>query len=211
LRIAAGSGAISQSALVINPQSTLDITNNPLTITYTAGNDPVSNIRADLIAAYNGGNWAGARLTSSIARGDPAAFTLGYSDNTATDQVVVELTVPGDVNLDGQVTFQDLSIVAKDFGQSILKGDAVSWTSGDLTYAGAVTFTDLAIVAKNFGDTLTEAEQNQLPASFLAQYDLALAELGEKPITVPEPPALGLMIVALAGLLGRRQSKKARR
>jgi hypothetical protein len=136
---------------------------------------------------------------------------IGYKDNTATDQLTLSLTVPGDATLAGSVTFADLSIVAKNFGQSVAKGNVVSWSSGDLTYAGSVTFTDLSIVAKAYGNSLTKQQANELPSAFLAQYDLALAQIAENDVTpssVPEPGSLSLLATASLGLLARRRRNR---
>jgi hypothetical protein len=207
LLLSAGSGTVSQSALTINPGSTLDITTNTLTINYgSAANDPVQAIRADLASAYDGGTWAGTGLTSSIAEQNPTAFTVGYADNTQADRITVMLTVPGDANLDGQVTFADLVTIAQHFGST---GIAASWINGDLNYDGKVNFTDLLMVAANFNDSLTKAEAANLPASMVAQWNLAVAETANvgRAIAIPEP-VTGSMIAGVAGMLLVRRPRR---
>jgi hypothetical protein len=135
------------------------------------------DLRADLHSAYANGTWSGAGLTSDVAVANPASFAIGYIDNTSTDQLYYTLTVPGDANLDFQVTFADLSAVSKNYGQSTLKDDVVTWASGDFTYSGAVTFADLSIVSKYYGDSLTKAE-------------MGLVLPPKTPLVVAPPPPL---------------------
>jgi len=210
LQIAKGAGTISQPVLTIASGSTLDITNNTLTINYGIRADPVSTIRQYLVSAYKGNTWSGPGLTSSISAAQPNAYSVGYEDNTAADQVIVKLTVPGDATLDGQTDFNDLTTVAQFFGTSVAKGNNVSWQTGDVNYDGNVDFNDLTIVAQYFGDSLTKAEAASLPASFVAQYDLALAELyagNGIAQSVPEPGVLTVIVVAAVAMCSRKRDR----
>jgi autotransporter-associated beta strand protein len=203
--------ASTVAALVINTGSQLNITNNSLVISYgSTVNDPVAAIRADLAAAYAAGySGSSLPLTSSTAAASPGKFVLGYSDNTASDQLTVAFTVPGDTNLDGKSSFMDLSTIARNYGATLAKGNPVSWSTGDVNYDGRVDFNDLLLVAQNFGDSLTAQDQNELPSSFVAQYNLALAELAFSPgksSPVPEPAGAALAVGA-AALLARRRRR----
>jgi len=111
-----------------------------------------------LHSAYNSGAWSGAGLTSDVAVAHPTAFAIGYSDNTTSDQLNYDLTVPGDATLDFSTNFNDLLVVAQHFGQTVAKGNVVSWSTGDVNYDGTVNFNDLLIIAQHFGDTLAAAE-----------------------------------------------------
>jgi autotransporter-associated beta strand protein len=211
LTLAPNTGVSNVQSLTIAPGGVVDLTNNALVINYgSAMDDPVATIRADLTAAYDAQySGSGLAITSSIARANPGAFVLGYSDNTQTGELEIMFTVPGDVNLDGEVTFADLSIVAKDYGESIANDPNLTWADGDLTYQGTVSFADLSIVAKNYGDSLTKAEAALLPASFVAQYELALAEIkAQNGVAVPEPSAISLAAAGAAGLLVRRRGRR---
>ena len=206
LQIIPGAGISTLSSLTINSGSQLDITNNATIINYgSAANDPVKAIRAELAAAY-AAKYSGSSLaiTSSIAAAKPSAFAIGYVDDTTTHQLKFALTVPGDANLSGATDFDDLTTVAQFFGQSLAKGNNVSWQTGDLNYDGSVDFGDLTIIAQYFGDSLTKAQAAELPASFVAQYDLALAEVGGT-ASVPEPVGVWLLAIGGMGLLGRRR------
>ena len=187
----------------------LDITNNDLLINYgSPGNDPVTTIRADLTAAYKA-KYSGSTLalTSSTTAAAPAKFAVGYVDNTATHQLTVGFTVPGDTDLSGTTDFSDLTTVAQFFGTSVAKGNNVSWQTGDVNYDNQVDFNDLTLVAQYFGDSLTKAEAASLPASFVAQYDLALAEVGVGTSSVPEPGMAGLLAMGATALLTRRRRR----
>ena len=61
----------------------------------------------------------------------------------------VTLTVPGDINGDGNVNLQDLVLLANAYGSSIgnAKWNANADINGNLT----VDLSDLVILAKNYG------------------------------------------------------------
>ena len=119
--------------------------------------------------------------------------------------MTIALTVSGDTNLSGSTEFTDLTTVAQFFGQSIAKGNNVSWSTGDVNYDGNVDFNDLTLVAQYFGDSLTKAEAASLPATFVAQYNLALAEVRGGTTSVPEPATFTLFAgVACWFLAGKR-------
>ena len=209
LQLAPGIGKSTVAALTINTGGMLDMTNNSMVINYgSAANDPVATICADLAAAY-AARYAGSNLpiTSSTAAANSGKFAIGYTDNTATNQLTLAVTVPGDTDLSGSTDFNDLTTVAQFFGQSIAKGNNVSWQTGDVNYDGAVDFNDLTIVAQYFGDSLTKAEAASLPASFVAQFNLARAEIGGETSSVPEPASIGLLAVGCVRLLSRRQRR----
>ena len=144
-----------------------------------------------------------------MAKEYPRAYSLGESDNTKTDQLTVKLTVPGDVNLDGRVDFNDLTVVAQNLGESLAKGSNVNWSMGDINYDGQVDFNDLTMIAQYFGASLTKAEAQYLPASFVAQWNLALAEVhaNSSVVAVPEPASLATIVFFAGGLLFRRRRK----
>ena len=62
----------------------------------------------------------------------------------------------GDVNGDRAVNFDDLLVVAQNYGQSSRR-----WSSGDFTYDGAVDFDDLLILAQAYNTSLLQGAAAQ--------------------------------------------------
>ena len=85
--------------------------------------------------------------------------------------------LPGDANLDGRVDVNDLTIVLTNFGQT-----GMTWSQGEFTGDGTVDVNDLTIVLANFGQSLA-------------------ASVGGA-VAVPEPAALALLGIGMAGLFG---------
>ncbi len=88
--------------------------------------------------------WAGnGGITSSVAAGyaaaHPGSYTaaVGYYNTGAG--IKVGLALPGDLQLAGAVTSQDLSTVAQNFGKA-----NVGWSGGDLYYTTVVDAKDVA-------------------------------------------------------------------
>jgi hypothetical protein len=215
LKLATGSGASQQAALVINSGSTLDIGNNTFNVNYGTGTDPAATIRELLISGYNSksgtaGNWQGAGINSSAAALNPSKFAVGYADggnaldaaNTgvAAGDVEIMYTVAGDANLSGGVDLSDLVIVASDFGKS-----GEDWAGGDVNYDGNVDLSDLVIVASNFGSSVSSVQASDFSSSFASEWKLALAEVHGTDVAVPEPTVLGLGVLGVSGLLARRR------
>jgi hypothetical protein len=168
--------AVITGTLTIDSGGTLDIQNHALTINYgTAAADPLTTIRGYLHSAFSNGSWTGTGLTSSEAQSNPTLFAIGYTDYTATDQLNYQLTTPGDASMDFTTNFNDLLVIAQNFGKTTARGNAVSWSTGDVNYDGNVNFNDLLIVAQHFGQTLAQS--------------LAAAAAASQPVVVPPDPA----------------------
>jgi autotransporter-associated beta strand protein len=177
---------------------TLDLTNNDLILDYS-GASPAANIEEMIRAGYNGGNWQGVGLTSSVAAAGNGAYALAIVDNALLTNkfgdgtngkpkfdgqnvddttVLVKFTHRVDLDLDGVVTPND----AITFGTNFRLGNAATWAMGDLDYDRVFTQND-AIVFSTF-------------------YNSALASL-------PEPAAaasVSLLIASCLWLTRRRRS-----
>jgi T5SS/PEP-CTERM-associated repeat protein len=144
--------------LQMNGGATFDLNNHEL-LTST----PPATIKSDLAAAYDpNGNadWSKPGLTSSLAKSNPAKFSVGYAfggDQSAQDagvtlhdgtplgptQTVARAVLTGDANMDGTVNFFDISQI---LGYKYNTGQPASYTDGDLNYDGVVDFFDLSVL-----------------------------------------------------------------
>src|SRR5205085_66557 len=64
----------------------------------------------------------------------------------------------GDTKYDRQVNFQDLVLLAQNYGSS-----GRSFTQGDFNYDGTVNFNDLVTLAQHYGQTLPPAAASVVP------------------------------------------------
>jgi hypothetical protein len=204
----------SVANLQILGNGTLDLGNHEL-LTST---DPAT-IKVYLANAFDAaGNqdWGKPGLTSSIARANPNTFSVGYAfggDQSAQDAAItthdgtpldpfstlVRPVLTGDANLDGTVDFFDIAQV---LGYRYNTGQASSYTDGDLNYDGVVDFFDLTVILSSNYNT----GQHFGPAAETAS---ALAHNGRE-AAVPEPTALGLLTLASASLLKRKDGRRRR-
>jgi len=60
------------------------------------------------------------------------------------DQVVIEPTLAGDANMDGQVSFADTLILGQNNGSN-----SADWAHADFNYSGTVDFNDTLIQTQN--------------------------------------------------------------
>lgn len=93
--------------------------------------------------------------------------------------------LPGDDNDDGSVGFDDLIVLARNYG----KINAM-WADGDFDGDGKVDFADLIILARHYGQ---HAASTQLTAVELA----ARLQLSSAPAQLPEPSQMLLGVSAL--------------
>lgn len=148
-----------------------------------------SDLRADLLAGRNGGDWNGAAgIVSTAARGaEPGSRTIGYRINP-DGSALVAFAAPGDANLDGRVDLQDLIQIstAGRFGSGL----GADWGQGDVDYDGVFGLFDLVAIANSgvYGS-----------GPYLPPSDAGGARL----VAVPEPATLGL--AAALGILGLRR------
>jgi hypothetical protein len=213
VRLAAGGGTTTLTALAIQTGATLDITNNTVEINYgSPANTPVAAIAAALARGYAGGSWTGTGINSSTAAagsGGTEVFSIGYADGNvdadtaaAANQVVIKFTLAGDALLNGIVNFNDLLVV----GQH-LNTTGNDWAEGNFTYdpAGAVTFNDLDIVGQNLNQSLALDEGVQEGGSTIPLGLSASIATGETSAALPDPGVATLALLVAGTLLRRRR------
>lgn len=111
-------------------------------------------------------------LCSQIAAGaNEAAFDLTGDGAVNADDLnrfleQVNRQV-GDVNLDGEVDFNDFLTLSTNFGQTSL-----TWTHGDLDCDGEVAFADFLTLSANFGGSAAQASVPEPSANVLALFSL---------------------------------------
>jgi hypothetical protein len=132
-------------------------------------------------------NAANASNLVKTALGYAEASAIGVTrvgDQTLdSTSLLVRMTVSGDSNLDGKVNASDFAAIAANYGTTTGK----IWSQGDFNYDGVVNTLDFNMMAANFNQSMSLAPS---------------AALGT---LVPEPVAAGTLLVALAGLSGRRR------
>jgi probable HAF family extracellular repeat protein len=162
-------GAVSAVSLQTN--STLDLTNNNLVIDYAAGSaSPIGSITTSIMGGYHGGQWNGQGIDSSTAASvfsdpsKPHKTALGVADASAlgitnfsgqavdSTSVLIRYTLRGDANLDGVVNALDFNLLATNFGTG-----GKRWDQGDFNYDGNVNTSDFTTMAANFGATMPAA------------------------------------------------------
>jgi hypothetical protein len=65
--------------------------------------------------------------------------------NLPSHTILAKYALNGDANLDGQVNFADLLLLAQNYGKT-----SANWDQGDFNYDGKVGFDDLLLLAQNY-------------------------------------------------------------
>jgi MprA protease rhombosortase-interaction domain-containing protein len=184
-------GASDVGALTMAPGTTLDLTDNRITIR----DGDVDEIYDLVLSGRAGGSWDGPGITSSLVASQ-GNRTIGVATNGSG--VVVGMTYAGDANLDGAVNIADLGILAANWQRGVSGVPDARWYHGDFHYSGQVDIADLGILAANWqagaggSSTISFAEA-------MAMFDVFHG------VVVPEPAGVGLL--AMAGLLGFRRRR----
>ena len=99
-------------------------------------------------------------------------------------------SLPGDANHDGMIDFQDLLILAQNYGSS-----NQTWEHADFNGDAKVSFDDLLILAQHYGQSTGGPRPPRGPAA------------GDATSPVPEPSTLAGVTFTAASMLRRRRSK----
>ncbi|MGD0768242.1 MAG: SMP-30/gluconolactonase/LRE family protein [Tepidisphaeraceae bacterium] len=206
VQLAENTGLSTLASLSLNSGSTLDITNNLITIKYGSGADPITTIAGYIKSGYNGGNWNGPGIISSAAqtKTNGLSYGIGYADGAdgvvaglSSGQIEVMYTLLGDANLDGLVNAADFTILAANFNQPV-----TGWDQGDFNYDGLVNAADFTDLAANFNQSASGAA---VSTGDIAALDAFAAANGISLANVPEPASAGMIVMAGLGILRRRR------
>jgi fibronectin-binding autotransporter adhesin len=212
LQLASGIGGVTVHSLTITGSGEVDLTNNPLIVSYSGGS-PVASIRSYLQSGYNSGAWNGPGINSSAVTALNAGqskliYSVGYADGAdgitgvPSGEIEILPTLAGDAKLQGTVVFGDFQLLSQYFGQS-----GTSWDEGNFTYGSATNFGDFQLLSQNFGASASELTAGQLASiiSFAEQFGEQLAPNGSGFFltAVPEPTSAGMLAIVGIGLLAR--------
>jgi hypothetical protein len=197
-------GSLAFGGTEVAPLGKLDLGDGLLAINYT-GASPLEAVLKAIKAAYNGGNWLGDGITSSLLIADPTGkYGIGYVENSTLPvpfgsstpfgdyagadltTVLMRYTLIGDVNLDGTINDTDISLVTNHIGQS-----NTGWLNGDVFgYDNIVNDNDISLTTNNIGQSV-------------GQLTGGISELS----AVPEPATLGLVALGAAAMIARRRRR----
>jgi autotransporter-associated beta strand protein len=203
--LAVGAGDPTLSTLTMATGATLDINNNRLFLSDTAGE--AAALIQQLKKGYST-NWAGPGGIISTAASTTKGYGVGFGEGSVfaripSGEIELSYTLYGDINQDGAVNGTDFGILAGNFGKNVTGG----WEDGDLTYAGSVNGTDFGLLAGNFGKSAT-GQAIALPAADWAALDAFAAAHGLTAL-LPEPTSFAVLGVVGVGILNRRRRKEA--
>jgi hypothetical protein len=178
----------------------LDLANNDAVINTSAAHKATDfgRLHNQLKQGFNNGDWKGHGITSSTASANANNDTgLSLVDNAllglttfsgqpvTADSILLKYTYYGDIDANGQVDADDLTVFANNFGRTT---DATQ-IDGDIDFNGAANADDLTVFANNF----LKGVGNPLVASTVH--------------TVPEPGTwlLVALAAALTAIIPRRR------
>jgi hypothetical protein len=140
-----GDKTLQASALSVDSTSTLDLADNDLVV-----NDPVSftSVRALVLAGRIIFTTGGSQ---TLAIFDNALVGATHFNGTPIDPdaVVGKYTYFGDINIDGQVTGDDYTLIDANLNTDPVSG--LEWLRGDANLDGIVTGDDYTIIDANLG------------------------------------------------------------
>jgi hypothetical protein len=207
------SGTSAATSLAVNAGGAVDLSDNDLVINYSgssslgaASGGSYGGVSGLIATGRNGGTWDGfgvrtsqadalSGLTSlgageastliSLDPGETAVWSGQVVDDTS---VLVRYTYAGDANLDGFISGDDYSAI--DF--NIATPGASGWVNGDFNYDGIISGDDYSMI--DFNIVAQGAPLGDGGAVGLNGVN-----------SVPEPAALAIVTMTIAGRLLRRR------
>ena len=95
-----------------------------------------------------GGRTATIRVTAFDAKDSPKEVTVIQAPAPEVTPTPTPALIPGDANGDGQVSFEDFSILQNNYGQT-----GKTFGDGDFNGDGQVTFEDFSILQNHYGES----------------------------------------------------------
>jgi hypothetical protein len=188
-----GAGTLRTAAVTLDAGARLDIADSSVIIDYTGGS-PLASIRSSILSGKIRSGLADVHKVIGSAENSVLGRATFGGESVDATSILLQLTFSGDANLDGKVDVTDLGALATHWQTSDV------WTGGDFNYDGFVDVSDLGALATNWqagvGSPLG-------PGSL----DDAMLAAGLADVAVPEPAALGALIVASAAALSRRRRR----
>jgi hypothetical protein len=183
-----------------------NLNNNDAVLQSSAANKAAdfARLHNQLKQGFNNGDWAGNGITSATAAANTNADTgLSLVDNAllglgnfsgqpvTADSILLKYTYYGDIDQNGQVDADDLTVFASNFGRA----SGATQIDGDIDFNGAVNADDLTVFANNFN----KGVGNPVAAATIQ--------------AVPEPSTmvLGFAAIAIAVGAARRVRTASRR
>ena len=221
-------GTSRLGTLAITNPARLDLNDNDLIVT----NSSYAAISGLIAAARNGGAWDQPGITSSAAKAAAQQnTTLGVLKGSeyisvagtsfdgftvAAFDTLVKYTWYGDTDFNGVVDFDDYVRIDNGFNTG-----ATGWLNGDFDFSGVIDFDDYVLIDLGFntqngtlrraqaylsGDDRSRAGMDDPALQAIEQHFTQFGNdyAGRFLSAVPEPSAVGLTMVALAGLVNRR-------
>jgi len=152
------------------PTARLDLTDNDLIVDYTGGTQGQPSAQLEAVkrwitAGYASMTWAGNGIVSTTAAAAPITYGLGYAQNDMflfgpyeefdgfdvdLSTILVKFTYNGDVNLDGCVDDNDVTILNLYYDGGATGGHY--WHQGDIfLYDGLIDDNDVTILNLTYG------------------------------------------------------------
>lgn len=182
------------TGLTLGSGASLDLNGSSLIVDYST-TSPYATVLADAQVAKIIDS--AATSNKALAVVDNADLNLSVLGTQSTDAsaVLVVSALKGDTNLNNAVDFDDLLVLAQNYGSE----SGAKWTLGDSTFDGAVNFDDLLALAQNYGSSAILTAE--FSPAFAADWALARS-------LVPEPASMLAVVIPAVSLASRRRASR---